>query len=82
MIITDPRFASAIVDENGEVMKFDDIGCMQNFTKENNTKPKYAWVHDYETEEWILHDDAILTRSEEIVTPMGYGILAIKRREK
>ena len=82
MMIAEARFAAALVDENNRVFKFDDIGCMQNFIKKNNTKPGYAWVHDTQTEEWLDLNHATLTHSEEIVTPMGYGIIAQKRREK
>ena len=82
MVISDARFAAALADERGEVFKFDDIGCMQIFEKKNNTKPRYAWVHDYESQQWIAARDAILSHSGEIITPMGYGIIAKERRRE
>ena len=82
MIIGEARFAAALVDENNGVYKFDDIGCMQNFIKKNNSKPNVAWVHDFQTEEWLNLNQAILTHSEKTVTPMGSGIIARKNPPK
>ena len=82
MIIGDKRFTAAFMDANGETVKFDDIGCMKMYLQKNAVATKNAWVHDYQSDEWIDQRNAVFVHSESLVTPMGYGIVAFSTTQE
>jgi len=74
MAVSDLRFASEIISDKGEVFKFDDIGCLEEFFK---MKPPTltvaaAFYHDYATKEWIPAARATVVETG-IATPMSSG---------
>lgn len=82
MIISEARFAAAYRDADGKPFVFDDIGDMlTHLDASGDPDGVTAWVHDYETEEWIEVGDAWLVHSEEIETPMGGGVIALANRD-
>lgn len=76
MIIEEPRFAAAYVTPQGDVRHFDDIGDMVAHHQERGEEVHVFWVHDYTTEEWLKASEAYFVISEDLLTPMGSGILA------
>ena len=77
MIISEARFASAYRTAADAEMLFDDIGGMLKYghaTGEIATAE--AWVHDYETEEWVAAEQAYFIVTQSVATPMAFGILA------
>ena len=80
MSISEKRYAAELIDEEGEVFKFDDIGCMANFIKQKrNHAPVHAtFVMDFERREWLKAKNGFYVRSSEIKTPMNGGIVALK----
>jgi copper chaperone NosL len=82
MIISDERFAAALVDEEGEAMLFDDIGEMITVVQEEGLLERRAWVHDYETREWVDATAAFFVDSHDIITPMGTAVVALATRER
>lgn len=80
MIISEERHAAAtIVDVDGanEPRKFDDIGDLLDYHGRRPEMEVLAWyVHDYETVEWLDALSATYVVSEDLVTPMGHGIVA------
>ncbi len=73
MSIDDPRFAASRRDAaSGDVERFDDIGCVVSFGRSDEG----AWVTDYGTGEWIKASEAWFAMPKDLVTPMGYGIVA------
>ena len=76
MIIEESRFAAAYVTPQGDVRRFDDIGDMVNHYQETGEEAAVFWVHDYSTEEWLKASEAYFVVSEDLLTPMGSGILA------
>jgi copper chaperone NosL len=81
MIISDARFAAGYLYEIGEgryqSVIFDDIGDMVHYAAEQDSQTIRAWyVHDYASEEWLDAPRAHYVVSEEIQSPMGYGIAA------
>ncbi len=76
MIISEPRFAAAYYTTNGDAWRFDDIGGMAVHHSEHQEDVTQFWVHDYDTEEWIIADQAYFVISDQLHTPMGYGIVA------
>ena len=80
MSISEKRYAAELIDQDGEVSKFDDIGCMTNFRKQkkNDGSIRATWVMDYERREWLKAEDAFYVRSSEFKTPMSGNIAAFK----
>ena len=76
MIIGDEKFAAALKDKENNIFKFDDIGCLKAYEKKHELKGVYAWVHDYQSGEWIESSKAFFVHSSQLVSPMGYGIAA------
>ena len=76
MSVSNQAFAAEIITENGEALKFDDIGCMEEFTRNSkDVKMAGAFVKDYETKEWLpLEKSTIIVTG--IATPMGSGKIA------
>jgi len=83
MIISDDRFASALVVEiaanDYEQMLFDDAGEMFAFVAEDNGQSKIAswFVHDYNSREWMDAESAWFVLADSLQTPMGFGIAAV-----
>ncbi len=82
MIISEPRFAAAYYTQDGEARGFDDIGGMLTHHAEHQEKVAQFWVHDYETEEWIVAEEAFYVSGEELHTPMGFGVVAFSDQER
>lgn len=81
MIIEEPRFASAYRLADGGDRLFDEIVDMVLYADgAGELDAAVAWVHDYETEEWIAAPDALYV-SGPIPTPMGGGIVAVATRD-
>jgi copper chaperone NosL len=80
MAISEKRFAAELVTDDGDTFKFDDIGCMLDFSKgKQNLQPIAAsFVVDFETHEWVRGDAAFYVHSAEFKTPMSHGIVAFK----
>ncbi len=85
MIISDPRFASSYSKQVGdgryENLAFDEIGNMLVYASKHPEDTVVGWfVHDYATEAWIDATRAFFIVSEQIKTPMNYGIVACADR--
>ena len=82
MIISEPRFAAAYYTVDGNAQRFDDIGGMASHHAENQEDVAQFWVHDYDTEEWIIADQAFFVMSDQVHTPMGFGVIAISDQSR
>jgi copper chaperone NosL len=76
MIISDQRFAAAIVDEDGEAFKFDDIGCLVQYADEHVQPGAVSWVHGFDGQKWVNARGATFVYSSRIVSPMNHGLAA------
>jgi len=76
MAVSNERFASEIIEQDGTALKFDDIGCLMNFkSKKPNLKIAAIYLKDYETKEWIPYERAAIVETD-VETPMGSGRVA------
>lgn len=84
MAISEKQYAAQFVDREGQPFKFDDIGCMIEHLKTRKNRADIAayFVADFESRSWLKAEDAVLVRSKDLKTPMGFGIVAFKDREK
>ena len=80
MAISEKRFASELLIQDGEVFKFDDIGCMLRFRKSHGHPESVVatFVLDYETRKWLKAEEAYFVKSKEFKTPMGGNVVAFK----
>lgn len=81
MIVSDARYAAGYTDKDGMPGAFDDIGCMLQYLRDKVDFKYVLWVVDYETGEWIRTEDAWFVQGDEIITPMGSGIVALSHEE-
>jgi copper chaperone NosL len=82
MIISEPRFASAYYTVDGDARRFDDIGGMASHHTGLQEDVAQFWVHDYDTEEWIIADQAFFVMSDHLHTPMDFGVVAFSDQER
>lgn len=76
MIISDERFAAAVVTADGDVRKFDDIGCLVEHESGRIPPDAACWVRDSRSGEWLDARQAIFIHSPSIASPMGFGLAA------
>lgn len=82
MAISDHRFASEFINDQNEVFKFDDIGCMMKFrAKHDDLKIAATYMKDYYTKEWLPYERTIVIETD-IETPMGSGKVAFSDSTK
>jgi copper chaperone NosL len=90
MIVSEERFASAAVVEDAEgrreALIFDDLGCMMGHLRrlERGTAGEEAgrvlarFVRGYAGTGWVEAEEAAYVRSDEIPSPMGSGLAAVR----
>ena len=82
MIISEEQFAAASIDRDGNVTKFDWIGCLVLYQMKHPSEAKRTWVHDYQSKEWIEIDKAFFMNTEKLVAPMSFGLVAFSSEEE
>ncbi len=84
MAISEKQYAAEFLNRDGDVFKFDDIGCLANQlkTRQNRRNVAALYVVDYDARRWIDAQQAYFVRSEEFKTPMSGRVVAFKDRLK
>ena len=84
MIISEERYSSQLILENGKFLNFDDIGGMIIYVSENNISPQISkiYVKDFNTMDWLDSENAVFVEAKKIKTPMGFGIIAFSDMDK
>jgi copper chaperone NosL len=79
MQVKDDAFATQLITKDGKTLKFDDLGCMNQWKKENGTDNiGMDYVRDYNDKEWIEFNKATYVYDSSLRTPMAYGIVNFK----
>ncbi|RSD26708.1 nitrous oxide reductase accessory protein NosL [Mesobacillus subterraneus] len=85
MGIAHEHFATEVVTADGEVYKFDDIGCMEEFLeKESELEGKEEakkYVRDVDSGEWVELHKAYHAFHPDFWTPMANGVVSFKDQE-
>lgn len=81
MGIQNLQASSEVIMKDGTPKKFDDIGCMVVFLKDNLEQTANIFVHDYKTTEWIDMNEATFIQGSKIDSPMNYGFAAFASSE-
>jgi len=76
MLISDPTFAAQIVTARGEVLDFDDPGCLLLYLQEHHPQPRAIWFHHVREDRWLRGDRVAFVPVGQ--TPMGYGLGAVE----
>jgi hypothetical protein len=78
MIVSEAKFAAAYTTPDGTKLAFDDTGGLLLYQRSigDPIDPNEAWVHDYDTEEWVTVADAFFVPTLSVMTPMGHGIIS------
>lgn len=82
MIISEEKFAAAVVEEVGTTASFDDVGCLLDHLRESSAAAKEVWVHDHAGGGWIAAETAWFVRGPRSATPMGSGLVAYASRQQ
>lgn len=75
MLLTDPAFAAQLHTAAGEVLFFDDPGCLLLHRAESGAAPAGVWFHDSAGDGWLAEAAVRFVPAPE--TPMGYGFAAV-----
>ena len=75
MHIGDPRFAAQFQTSDGDVVSFDDPGCLADYLREHPSDAYALYFRDYDGDRWLSQAEAGFLPVED--SPMGYGIRAV-----
>lgn len=81
MAISERRYAAELIDQDGNIYKFDDIVCMLRFAHAHGFEPSKAsfYVTDYATgKDWLdaRHAHFLWLRTS-VSSPMASGLVAV-----
>jgi len=77
MHVGDPRFAAQLQTEEGDVLNFDDPGCLLRYAHERHPRVRAMYFRDVREDRWWARDQVGFVPMAP--TPMGYGIAATRR---
>ncbi|NTZ18005.1 hypothetical protein EXW96_10625 [Paenibacillus sp. JMULE4] len=79
MQVKDDAFAVQLISKEGKTYKFDDLGCMNEWKKQNaDAEIGAQFVRDYNNKEWIKYEEATYVYDPSFKSPMAYGIYSFK----
>ena len=82
MSVSDPKYASQIITEGGEVLKYDDLSCLEKYRKDHaEAKIAAIFVKDFESTQWLRYENSIIVQTG-IETPMGSGKVAVSSNDR
>lgn len=78
MAVSNLAFASEIVTVEGEALKFDDLGCLEEYRSAHpDLRIAATFVKDYETKAWLREEQSVIVETG-LDTPMGSGKAAVR----
>jgi len=77
MLVGDPDHAAQLITTDGEVLDFDDPGCLLRYLAERTPSVHRLWFHRYGEARWLAADAVGFTPGA--ATPMGFGLVAVDR---
>ena len=75
MHIGDPRFAAQLQTTEGDVLSFDDPGCLFEYVRSHQARVHALYFRDYDGSGWLSGDEVGFLPVDD--SPMGYGIRAV-----
>lgn len=81
MAVKDNGYSAQYITEDGQSVKFDDIGCMEKYSKEHtDVKIAGKFIQDANSKDWLKYEEATYVFALDTPTPMGYGIHAFNEK--
>ena len=77
MHVGDPRFAAQVQTLEGDVLNFDDPGCLFDFTASNELSVHAIYFRNHQADGWLSESEVGFLPTDD--SPMGYGIRAVPR---
>lgn len=84
MSIAHTDFATQLIESDGTVHMYDDIGCMVKYLEGEGKNKEIAatFVRDNETMDWVPMEEAYYAYHSEFWTPMAYGVVPFATKEQ
>lgn len=79
MAVSDPRFAAQIQTAGGEILFFDDPGCLLRYEKEHHPRERAVYFHHSGADRWLTRQQAGFVKAEH--TPMDWGLAAVDAKD-
>jgi copper chaperone NosL len=77
MHVGDPRFAAQLQTTAGDVLNFDDPGCLFDYLQSHEVSVHALYFRNYVEDGWLTESEAAFLPVED--SPMGYGIRAVPK---
>lgn len=78
MLVGEPKFAAQLQTLEGDVLNFDDPGCLLRFVANRRPHASATYFHHLKEDRWLPQSQAgFVTASP---SPMGYGLGAVPRQ--
>lgn len=77
MAVGEPRYAAQLITTAGEVVNFDDPGCLLRYLDERHPAIHRLWFHHPREDRWLGPDEVGF--HPDATTPMGWGLIAADR---
>ncbi len=72
MLVGDPRFAAQLQTAEGEVLAFDDPGCLLRWREEHPEAVTAVWFHHVHEDRWLRESEVAFVAVPD--SPMGFEI--------
>jgi hypothetical protein len=77
MHVGDPRFAAQLQTTGGEILNFDDPGCLFDYLHANEVSVHALYFRNHQSDGWLSEAEVGFLPAED--TPMGYGLRAVPK---
>jgi len=77
MHVGDPRFAAQLQTSTGEVLNFDDPGCLFDYLGSHDVTVHALYFRNYDDDAWLSESQVGFRSVED--SPMGYGVAAVPK---
>jgi hypothetical protein len=77
MHVGDPRFAAQLQTTEGDVLNFDDPGCLFDYLQSHEASIHARYFRNHVEDGWLSESEAGFLPAED--SPMGYGIRAVPK---
>jgi hypothetical protein len=77
MHVGDPRFAAQLQTTEGDVLNFDDPGCLFDYLSSHEASVHALYFRNHAEDGWLTQSEAGFIAVED--SPMGYGLAAVPK---
>ncbi|MFP3356420.1 nitrous oxide reductase accessory protein NosL [Planococcus sp. SIMBA_143] len=82
MSITHEEYAAQLIEQDGDHLVFDDLGCLiEHINEMDQAELGAAFIKDAQTNEWLNIERAAYVYAPEEWTPMSYHVLAFENTD-